>query len=58
MDQYWFLLAEGLDIITGEKKKDLIRVLEALYYFKSSSEVNSEKFDQIMTAIDFKKAEK
>jgi hypothetical protein len=36
----------------------LIRVLEALLYCTGSSEVNSEKFDHIMTKINFVQAEK
>jgi uncharacterized caspase-like protein len=58
MDSYWFLLAEALDSTKDERKKDLIRVLEALFYYKSQSDVNSEKFDQIMREINFAEAEK
>jgi hypothetical protein len=56
VDQYWCLLAEALEITKGDRKQDLIRVLEALHHFKSSSEVNSEKFDESMKAINFGEA--
>jgi hypothetical protein len=59
MEQYWYLLAEALiETIDEKKKKDLIKVLEALLYCTGSSDVNSEKFDHIMTKINFMQAEK
>ena len=37
VDEYWFLLAESMSQMNGKKKQDLIKVLQALYYYKSSS---------------------
>lgn len=53
VDEYWFLLAEGLSSTNGKSKQDLIKVLQALYYYKSSSKHEVEEFDRMMTIIDF-----
>lgn len=37
VDEYWFLLAEAMASVKGKNKEDLIKVLQALYYYKSSS---------------------
>ena len=40
VDEYWFLLAEAMSSVNGKNKQDLIKVLQALYYYKSSSKTN------------------
>lgn len=56
VDEYWFLLAESMSQMNGKKKQDLIKVLQALYYYKSSSKTEVEEFDRMMTIIDFEEA--
>lgn len=38
INSYEFQLGEGIDSIEGSDKKDLIRVIEALTYFKQHTE--------------------
>jgi len=57
VDQYWFLLAESLGESKNERKRDLIRVLQALYYYKTTNNIQSEEFDHKMATIDFQEAE-
>lgn len=57
VDQYWFLLADSLNDVKNEKKRDLIRVLQALYYYKTTKNIQSEEFDHKMAVIDFQEAE-
>ena len=42
----------------GQIKEDLIKVLEALFYYKSSDKASVYEFDRIMTIIDLETAEK
>lgn len=58
VDQYWFLLTEALHDTSNNKRRDLIRVLQALSYYKANKEIKSEEFDSMMTVLDFEVAEK
>ena len=58
VEQYWFLLAEALGSVKDEKRRDLIRVLQALSYYKNNKEIKAEEFDYLMTILDFNVAEK
>ena len=58
VEQYWFLLAENLSGIPPKIKEDLIKVLQALYYYKQSSKTEVEEFDRMMTVLDYREAEK
>lgn len=58
VEQYWYLLAESLGSVKGKSKENLIRVLQALFYYKSSSKTEAEEFDRMMTVIDYEDAEK
>lgn len=42
----------------GKPKEDLIKVLEALYYYKQSSKTEVEEFDRMMTVLNYAEAEK
>lgn len=57
VEQYWFLLAEALDSVKNQKRRDLIRVLQALSYYKNNKEIKAEEFDYLMTILDFGVAE-
>lgn len=36
IDQYWLILAESLSSMKEKKKHELMKLLQALYYYKSS----------------------
>jgi len=36
----------------------MIKVLQALYYYKSNTKTQAEEFDRMMTVIDYQEAEK
>ena len=57
VDQYWFLLAEALNYVQKDKKCNLIKVLEALDYYKGEKKIEAEQFDRLMTMINYEKAE-
>ena len=58
VSDYWFLLAEALGSVRDREKKNLIKILQALYYYKSDHQTEVEEFDHMMTVIDFEEAEK
>ena len=41
VNDYWFLLADSLGDAKNERKRDLIRVLQALYYYKTTKNIQS-----------------
>ncbi len=57
VEEYWFLLADGLDLVKGEKKDHLIRVLQALDYYKGQQKNNIEEFDRLMHHTNMEEAE-
>lgn len=58
IDSYEFQLGENLDAAHGEQKVDLIKVIEALtYYRKNSQNANIEEFDKMMECFNFGMAE-
>lgn len=57
VEEYWFLLADGLDRMKGEKKDALLRVLQALDYYKGQQKTNIEEFDRLMLHTDMDQAE-
>ena len=52
------MFAEALGSFKGKNKENLIKILQALYYYKSSSKTEAEEFDHMMTVIDYEVAEK
>lgn len=55
---YEFQLGDAVDRLKGQQKKDLIKVIEALVYFKEHSEnADIEEFDKKIEGIDFTMAE-
>ena len=55
---YEFQLGESIDRLKGPQKKDLIKVIEALVYFKEHTEnADIEEFDRRIEGIDFGLAE-
>ena len=58
VEQYWFLMADSLSTMKNENKKDLIKVLQALFYYKSNKKTDVKQFDEMMTLINFEVAEK
>ena len=42
VEQYWFLLAESLGSVKGVQKENLIKVLQALYYYKEPTKTQTE----------------
>jgi len=55
---YEFQLGESIDRLKGPQKKDLIKVIEALLYFKEHTEnADIEEFDRRIEGIDFGLAE-
>lgn len=57
INSYEFQLSEGIDRLKGSEKRDLIKVIEALIYFKERSDADIEEFDKKIESIDFGKAE-
>jgi hypothetical protein len=55
---YEFQLGEAVDRLKGAQKCDLIKVIEALIYFKDhTANADIEEFDKRIESIDFNKAE-
>lgn len=51
---YEFQLGEGLDTVKGTKKMDLLKVIEALSYYKEHSDnADIENFDRRIASMDF-----
>lgn len=58
INDYWHLLAEGIDKTKGSQKIDLIKVMQALDYYRSNSEnANIEEFDKMVESINFEQVE-
>ena len=55
IEQYGFWLAESLGTVQGRNKEDLIKVLQALYYYKKQNS-KAEEFDRMMTVLDYEEA--
>lgn len=57
IDSYEYQLAEGLDRVHGVEKIDLIKVVEALIYYKNNVNADVESFDKKIETLDYKYAE-
>jgi hypothetical protein len=58
ISSYEFQLGEAIDKVKGDKKKDLIMVIEALAYLQEHAEnADIEEFDKRIESTDFMKVE-
>ena len=57
IESYEFQLGEALDRVGGDEKKDLIKVVEALIYFRNNADADVENFDRKIETLDYKFAE-
>lgn len=58
INSYEFQLGDAIDRLQGQQKKDMLKVIEALVYFKEHSEsADMEEFDRKIEGIDFNRAE-
>lgn len=57
IDSYEFQLGEAIDRLGGDEKKDLIKVVEALLYYKNNVDADVESFDRKIETLDYKFAE-
>lgn len=52
------MLAEHLDCVTAENKADILKVIQALAYYRGNSKPYSHEFERIILTADLEEEER
>ena len=53
INAYQFQLAEGLETLKGTEKMDLLKIIQALIYYKENKDAEIESFQRQVESMDF-----